>query len=68
MCGGEGVEIVYGLPGLELAEAAERGEVTLGGCVIEDDDPDRQCRVCGHRWSTRPGGGVATRRLQDSAD
>ena len=50
MCGGEEMEIVYGLPDLDLAEAAERGEVALGGCDIEFENPNRQCRRCGHRW------------------
>jgi hypothetical protein len=50
MCGGEEMEIVYGLPGQELAEAAERGEVALGGCIIEDENPNRECRQCGRRW------------------
>jgi hypothetical protein len=50
MCGGEEMEIVYGLPDQELAEAAERGEVALGGCVLEDENPNRQCRQCGYRW------------------
>jgi hypothetical protein len=49
-CGGNGVRIVYGLPSLDLAEAAERGEVALGGCVIGDDDPNLQCRACGNEW------------------
>ena len=44
-CGGKGVRIVYGLPGPELAEAAERGEVALGGCVIGEDDANLQCRA-----------------------
>jgi hypothetical protein len=52
-CGGKGVRIVYGLPGPELAEAAERGEVALGGCVIGDDDANLQCRACGKEWRTR---------------
>jgi len=29
------VPIVYGLPGPELFERAERGEVILGGCMPE---------------------------------
>jgi hypothetical protein len=53
VCGGEEVRIVYGLPGPEVAEAAERGEVALGGCVIGDDDPNLQCRACGNERSAR---------------
>lgn len=39
--------IAYGLPGSELFEAAERGEVELGGCVIDDSMPLYVCRRCG---------------------
>ena len=44
------VPIVYGMPGSELAEAYERGEVELGGCVITGDDPQWRCKGCGHDW------------------
>ncbi len=44
------VPMVFGLPGPELAEEAQRGEVELGGCSITGDDPEWACRECGHRW------------------
>ncbi len=44
------IPIVYGHPGPELREAAERGEVFLGGCVITEDDPLWYCRDCEHSW------------------
>jgi len=40
--------VVYGLPGPELWERAERGEVILGGCVPE---PVRW--ACAHCRSTQ---------------
>jgi hypothetical protein len=43
-CGSRSIPIVYGLPGMELFEAADRGEVALGGCVIEDGAPEWRCR------------------------
>jgi len=46
----EGVDILYGMPTLESHEAAERGEIALGGCVLEDDQPERKCMHCGHEW------------------
>lgn len=47
-CGSrEAVEIVYGLPDLELGRSAERGEVVLGGCVIGPESPEYECRSCG---------------------
>ncbi|WP_018609571.1 hypothetical protein [Uliginosibacterium gangwonense] len=48
-----GVEIVYGMPGADLAEAAQRGEVVLGGCSINLEGPERQCTLCGHAWRIR---------------
>jgi len=42
------------MPGFELFEAAERGEVALGGCCISDDDPTHECPL-GHRWTTADG-------------
>ena len=44
------VPIVYGLPSPDTFEAAERGEVVLGGCDIEPDNPRRACPACEHRW------------------
>lgn len=46
-CGGAPVPIVYGLPGPELFEEAERGEVALGGCVVWPDRPLWRCTACG---------------------
>ena len=45
-----GVPIVYGLPGRDAFEAEQRGELVLGGCVIEEDAPTHQCVECGDRW------------------
>ena len=46
-CGSFGaLEIVYGLPTGEAVEAAERGEIALGGCVIGEESPDYVCRTC----------------------
>lgn len=30
-----------------MVEAAERGELVLGGCCIAEGLPTRQCRACG---------------------
>jgi len=43
-----GLAIVYGMPDGELMEAAENGQVALGGCVIFADQPDYRCSACGH--------------------
>ena len=50
-CGSENVlPIAYGYPGEELREAALRGQVSLGGCVVTSSDPMHACRDCGHEW------------------
>jgi hypothetical protein len=58
-CGGAGIPILYGLPvAADLFEAADRGEVALGGCVINLDpdhqDPDHRCSSCQHEWCQKP--------------
>ena len=32
---------------MEAGEAAQRGEIVLGGCMVGDESPDYQCRGCG---------------------
>lgn len=49
VCGAASVPIVYGLPDVELFDAADRGEVALGGCIVGDDDPTHECQA-GHTW------------------
>jgi hypothetical protein len=43
------LEIVYGYADLELFEAAERGELVIGGCCIDPPFIGRhvECRGCG---------------------
>jgi Zn finger protein HypA/HybF involved in hydrogenase expression len=50
----DGVDILYGMPSSELIEKAERGEIALGGCVIEENKPDRRCLKCEHEWQINP--------------
>jgi hypothetical protein len=45
-----GVDIVYGMPSEELAKQAELGEVALGGCVMEPNQPYYRCVSCGFEW------------------
>ncbi|MDA9293091.1 hypothetical protein N9Q18_01280 [bacterium] len=40
------VPIACGYPGAEMFEAAERGEIVLGGCTIDAGNPTRRC-PCG---------------------
>ena len=47
-CGStEAIPIAYGYPSTEMAEAAERGEISLGGCVIGPESPELECASCG---------------------
>lgn len=47
-----GVPIVYGFPDSDLEARAARGEVMLGGCVLEFGQPDVSCPACGSQWRT----------------
>jgi len=44
------LRILYGEPSIEGFEAAERGELILGGCCISEDSPEWQCANCGQRY------------------
>ena len=43
ICGAPAVEIAYGYPGPELFDAAGRGEVVLGGCIVDAAYPTHCC-------------------------
>jgi hypothetical protein len=50
-CGREdSVPMVWGLPGPDLMELAERGLVALGGCMLPGEAPVLSCRACGLEW------------------
>lgn len=40
------VPIVYGFPTEETFEEADKGNVVLGGCIIDFDDPQWACVLC----------------------
>ena len=54
------IPIVYGLPGRELMEQSDRGEIELGGCIITEvfdpktgffsGDPELYCPKCEGRF------------------
>ena len=44
------VPIEFGFPSPEMVEAAGRGEIKLGGCCVEVDDPEWHCNDCEHEW------------------
>lgn len=45
--------IAYGYPGPEMADAAARGEIHLGGCRVFWDFPSYRCRECGYGLGRR---------------
>ncbi|MDQ1247039.1 MAG: Unannotated protein [Actinomycetota bacterium] len=56
-CRGRLVPVVWGDPGPELFELAERGEVALGGCCLPgpgDDQELKGCATCGWRLLVEP--------------
>lgn len=49
-CNNKLVEIVYGLPSVELMEKALKKEVSLGGCIIIGDTPRYHCLKCNKKY------------------
>jgi hypothetical protein len=50
-CGSQRVmPVMYGYPSVEGMEAARRGEVVLGGCVVYDLAPRWACAECHHQF------------------
>ena len=41
------VPILYGLPTEEAFESARRGEIALGGCIVDIGNPTLTCTSCG---------------------
>jgi hypothetical protein len=53
ICGWKTVPIVYGLPS---AEDVDREDIILGGCIVDDFNPDLACSMCdwsGQEWHLR---------------
>jgi len=44
------VQIVYGYPGKGMMESSLKGEISLGGCIIGRNSPDRYCKTCDTSW------------------
>lgn len=45
-CGTAMRPIQYGYPGVKAFEAADRGEIFLGGCMVYDGQPQWRCPGC----------------------
>ncbi len=46
ICPGTMIEIVYGHPDADMLSQARRGEIILGGCIIEEGQPTHTCDKC----------------------
>jgi hypothetical protein len=42
-CGATGRPIIYGHPDVSMFESSDRGEIEIGGCVVDDDSPAFRC-------------------------
>ena len=50
-CGSsKAIEIIYGMPPSDLAEQEEQGKIKLGGCCIDEKNPNWHCKDCEHEW------------------
>ena len=45
-----GVNIFYGMPSDEVVKRADLGQIALGGCEIQENQPERRCLSCGAEW------------------
>lgn len=45
-CHGELIPIIYGLPSYETFLKQEKGEVKLGGCMVNPNNPNYYCKTC----------------------
>ena len=50
-CGKKLLDIVYGMPASETIEKSKKGELFLGGCMIEDKQPVYHCNNCRRSYS-----------------
>jgi hypothetical protein len=54
------IPIEYGTPDEKLFGAAERGEVRIGGCIVEPDNPDFECLGAECHFWQRDADGILT--------
>jgi len=40
------IPILYGLPSPGWEQRVEKGRAVIGGCVVDGDEPDRECSSC----------------------
>ena len=50
-CHSEGViKIIYGLPSDELIKESRQGKFALGGCCVDESNPNWECHNCDNRF------------------
>ena len=47
------IRVVYGYPGEEMMKSAQKGEISLGGCIVGRNSPDRFCKTCDATWLSK---------------
>jgi len=51
ICNERMVKIVYGMPDVDVWEKAEKREIFIGGCCIDEDSPNYHCYKCRKSFS-----------------
>ncbi len=50
-CGSEEyIPIVYGKPSQQGIEKSQRGEIILGGCIVDANKKRKACKKCGEHY------------------
>ena len=44
------VDIVYGYPSEQTLQSWYKKEIELGGCIVQDENPQHKCKTCEHQW------------------
>ena len=44
------VDIVYGYPSEQALQSWYKKEIELGGCIVQDENPQHKCKKCKHQW------------------
>ena len=46
----EVIDIVYGYPSEQTLQSWYKKEIELGGCIVQDENPQHKCKKCEHQW------------------
>ena len=44
------LSIEYGYPGEDMIDRHDKGQIKLGGCTIDETNPDYHCKKCDYEW------------------